>query len=163
MLRLRLSRLLLLPDLLLVHLLDGYDPSTCRVKQMHIRINDNVSFTVIINVVRRRNILDYPHLVKYFPTSYDVNEDCERNVMINAYVHLLDPARRRVVAIRKMHEEKIRQQQQPTQSQPQHATTPPRDSPRRPQHQPGPKPAKPAPYKYEGPYANSQSGGKIRK
>ena len=59
------------------------------------------------------SILDYPHLVKYFPTSYDVNDDCERNVIINAYVHLLDPARRRVVAIRKMHEEKVRQQQQP--------------------------------------------------
>ena len=109
------------------------------------------------------SILDYPHMVKYFPTSYDVNDDCERNVIINAYVHLLDPARRRVVAIRKMHEERVKQQQQPTQSQPQHATTPPRDSPRRPQHQPGPKPAKPAPYKYAGPYANSQSGGKIRK
>ena len=108
-------------------------------------------------------ILDYPHLVKYFPTSYDVNDDCERNVMINAYVHLLDPARRRVVAIRKMHEEKIRQQQQPTQPQSRDATTPPRDSPRRPQHQPGSKPAKPTPYKYAGPYANSQSGGKIRK
>ena len=107
-------------------------------------------------------ILDYPHLVKYFPTSYDVNDDCERNVMINAYVHLLDPARRRVVAIRKMHEEKVRQQQS-TQSQPRDATTPPRDSPKRPQHQPGSKPAKPAPYKYAGPYANSQSGGKIRK
>ena len=108
-------------------------------------------------------ILDYPHLVKYFPTSYDVNDDCERNVMINAYVHLLDPARRRVVAIRKMHEEKVRQQQQSTQSQPHDATTQPRDSPKRPQHQPGSKPAKPTPYKYAGPYANSQSGGKIRK
>ena len=107
-------------------------------------------------------ILDYPHLVKYFPTSYDVNDDCERNVMINAYVHLLDPARRRVVAIRKMHEE-TRQQQKSTQSQPRDATTPPRDSPKRPQHQSGSKPAKPAPYKYAGPYANSQSGGKIRK
>ena len=62
-----------------------------------------------------------------------------------------------------MHEEKVRQQQQSTQSQPRDATTPPRDSPRRPQHQPGSKPAKPAPYKYAGPYANSQSGGKIRK
>ena len=108
-------------------------------------------------------ILDYPHLVKYFPTSYDVNDDCERNVMINAYVHLLDPARRRIVAIRKMHEEKVKQQQLPTQSRSCDATTPPRDSPRRPQHQPGSKPAKPAPYKYAGPYANSQSGGKIRK
>ena len=78
-------------------------------------------------------------------------------------VHLLDPARRQVVALRKMHEEKVRQQQQPTQSQPQQATTPPRDSPRRLQHQPGLKPAKPAPYKYAGPYAHSQSGGKIRK
>ena len=78
-------------------------------------------------------------------------------------MHLLDPACRRVVALRKMHEEKVRQQQQPTQLQPQQATTPPRDSPRRPPHQPGPKPAKPAPYKYTGPYANSQSGGKIRK
>ena len=106
-------------------------------------------------------ILDYPHLVKYFPTSYDVNDDCERNVMINAYVHLLDPARRRVVAIRKMHEE-VRQQQKST-SQPRDATTPPRDSPKRPQHQSGSKPAKPAPYKYAGPYANGQSGGKIRK
>ena len=109
------------------------------------------------------SILDYPHLVKYFPTSYDANDDCERNVIINAYVHLLDPARRRVVALRKMHEEKVRQQQQPTQSQPQQATTLPRNSPRQPPHQPGPKPAKPAPYKYAGPYANSQSGGKIRK
>ena len=106
-------------------------------------------------------ILDYPHLVKYYPTSYDVNDDCERNVMINAYEHLLDPARRRVVAIRKMHEE-TRQQQKST-SQPRDATTPPRDSPKRPQHQQGSKPAKPAPYKYAGPYANSQSGGKIRK
>ena len=109
------------------------------------------------------SILDYPHMIKYFPTSYNATDDCERNVIINAYVHLLDPARRRVVALRKMHEEKVRQQQQPTQSQPQPATTPPRNSPRQPQHQPGPKPAKPAPYKYAGPYANSQSGGKIRK
>ena len=110
------------------------------------------------------SILDYPHMVKYFPTSYDAADDCERNVIINAYIHLLDPARRRVVALRKMHEEKVRQQQQPTQSQPQQTTTPPRNSPpRQQQHHPGPKPAKPAPYQYAGPYAHGQSGGKIRK
>ena len=58
MLRLRLGRLLLLPDLLLVHLSEGYDPLARRVEQMHIRVNDDVSFAVIINVVRRREILD---------------------------------------------------------------------------------------------------------
>ena len=104
------------------------------------------------------SVLDYPHMVKYFPTSYDAADDCERNVIINAYIHLLDPARRRVVALRKMHKEKIRQQQQPTQSQ---QPMPPRNSPQRQQsHQPRPKPT---PYQYAGPYAHGQSGGKIRK
>ena len=35
LLRLRLGRLLLLPDLLLMHLAEGYDPSACWVEQMH--------------------------------------------------------------------------------------------------------------------------------
>ena len=106
------------------------------------------------------SILDYPHMVKYFPTSYDAADDCEQNMIINAYIHLLDPARQRVVALRKMHEEKVRQQQQPTQSQLQQ-TTPPRNSPPKQQpHHPGPKPA---PYQYAGPYTHGQSGGKIRK
>ena len=109
------------------------------------------------------SILDYPHMVKYFPTSYDAADDCKRNVIINAYIHLLDPARRWVVALRKMHEEKVRQQQQPTQSQPQQTTTPSSNSPPRnspPRQQPG---QKPAPYQYAGPYAHGQSGGTILK
>ena len=58
LLRLQLGRLLLLPNLLLVHLSEGYDPSACWVEQMHICVNDYVSFAVIINVLRRREILD---------------------------------------------------------------------------------------------------------
>ena len=66
--RLRLGRLLLLPDLFLVHLSECYDPSACRVEQMHIRIDDDVSFAVIIRVIRRREILDQMWIVKYAET-----------------------------------------------------------------------------------------------
>ena len=51
MLGLRLSRLLLLPDPLLVHLPDGNDPSASWVEQMHVRVDNDISFAVIINVV----------------------------------------------------------------------------------------------------------------
>ena len=65
MLRLRLGRLLLLPDLLLMHLAEGYDPSACWVEQMHVCVNDDIPFTVVINVIRRRKILDQVWVVKY--------------------------------------------------------------------------------------------------
>ena len=68
MLRLRLGRLLLLPDLLLVHFSKGYNPAACRVEQMHVCINDDVSLAVIINVIRRREILDQMRVVKYAET-----------------------------------------------------------------------------------------------
>ena len=58
LLRLQLGRLLLLPDLLLMHLAEGYDPSACRVEQMHVRVNDDVPFAIIISVLGRREVLD---------------------------------------------------------------------------------------------------------
>ena len=68
MLRLRLSRLLLLLDPLLVHLPDGYDPSASWVEQMHVRVDDDVSLAVIVNVVRRREVLNHVWIVKYAET-----------------------------------------------------------------------------------------------
>ena len=68
MLRLRLSRLLLLPDPLLVHFPDGHDPSASWVEQMHVRVDNDVFLTVIINVVRRREILNQVRVVKYAET-----------------------------------------------------------------------------------------------
>ena len=68
MLRLRLSRLLLLPDSLLVHLPDGYDPSASWVEQMHVRIDNDVFLAVVINIVRSREILNQVRVVKYAET-----------------------------------------------------------------------------------------------
>ena len=65
MLRLQLGRLLLLSYLLLMHFADGYDPSACWVEQMHICVNDNIPFTVIINVVQCRKVLDQVWVIKY--------------------------------------------------------------------------------------------------